>query len=315
MSQEIVVGIDVSQSYLDVAVLPAGGKERVPYDEKHVSEFVTRLKTLSPVRIVLEATGGLETQLVIAAAEANLPVAIVNPRQIRDYARAIGRLAKTDSIDAETIARFAQDVRPAIRQLPDEQTRRLNALITRHRQLIQMITAETNRLGSVHPEFRSDVKAHIRWMERHLKNLDDDMQQAIHSSPLWCEKDQILQSTPGVGDNTSATILAELPELGTLNRQQIAALVGVAPFNRDSGTFRGKRMIWGGRSSVRKALYMAALSASRFNPVIKQFYQRLLCAGKLKKVALVACARKLLTILNAMIKTKRPWHFAVAQNT
>jgi transposase len=257
--------------------------------------------------VVLEATGGIELPLVGALAAAGLPVVVVNPRQVREFARATGRLAKTDAIDAQVLARFAEAVQPALRPLPDAATQQLSSLVTRRRQVIEMLTAEKNRLRTTAPAVRDHVKEHILWLERSLSDLDRELEQAIHSSDIWRAQDDLLQSAPGVGQVLSTTLLAELPELGTLNRKEIAALVGVAPLNRDSGTLRGRRTVWGGRSQVRAVLYMAALVATRFNPVIRAFYQRLQAAGKPKKVALTACMRKLLTILNAMMRHQIPW--------
>jgi transposase len=269
--------------------------------------LVERLRGLSPTLIVLEATGGLAVPLTSAVAAAGLPVVVVNPRQVRDFAKATGKLAKTDALDAAVLAQFAEAVRPALRPLPDAATQALSALLARRRQLIEMLTAEKNRLGSALPPVRPGIRAHIRWLERRLAALDADLAQAIRESPVWREKDDLLQSVPGVGPVLATTLLASLPELGTLTRQQIAALVGVAPLNRDSGAWRGKRRVWGGRAPVRAALYMSALVATRFNPVLRAFYQRLCAAGKAKKVALTACMRKLLTILNAMLKYRTRW--------
>lgn len=232
---------------------------------------------------------------------------VVNARQVRDFAKATGQLAKTDAIDAAVLAHFAEAVRPALRPLPDAATQALSALMMRRRQLIEMRTAEQNRLGSAPASVRSRIRAHLTWLTRELAHLDDDLTQTIRESPVWCEKDDLLQSTPAVGPVLARTLLAALPELGTLNRKQIAALVGVAPLNRDSGTLRGRRIVWGGRAHVRAALYMSALVATRYNPVIRAFYQRLCAAGKAKKVALTACMHKLLTILNTMLKHGTRW--------
>jgi transposase len=257
--------------------------------------------------VVLEATGGFEGPLAAALATATLPVVVINPRQVRDFARATGKLAKTDTLDAQVLAQFAEAVRPVPRPLPDAQTQALSALLTRRRQLIEMLTAERNRLGSVSPHIHREIQDHITWLEHRLARIDQDLDQAIRESPLWREKDDLLQTTPGVGPVLSRTLLADLPELGTLNRKQIAALVGVAPLNRDSGSLRGKRTVWGGRSHVRATLYMGTLAGVRYNPVLKAFFQRLRAAGKAPKVALTACMRKLLTILNAMMKHLTPW--------
>ena len=304
------VGIDVARDRLDVAQRPGTEVWWVTNDERGIADLVARLRALRPTLVVLEATGGLQVPLVGALMAAELPVVVVNPRQARDFARATGRLAKTDTIDAQVLARFAEAVRPALRPLPDAATQQLSALLTRRRQLVEMLTAEKNRLRTAAPAVRDHIKEHILWLERSLSDLDRELEQAIHSSDMWRAQDDLLQSAPGVGPVVSTTLLAALPELGALNRKEIAALVGVAPLNRDSGSFRGKRTVWGGRPQVRAVLYMATLVASRRNPVIRAFYQRLLAAGKPKKVALTACMRKLLTILNAMIRHRTPWQYA-----
>ena len=242
-----------------------------------------------------------------ALAAAALPVVVVNPRQVRDFARATGKLAKTDALDAQVLAHFAEAVRPSVRPLRDADTQELNFLTTRRSQLVTMLVSEKNRLGRASHSVRPRIQSHITWLEQELSDLENDLREALRRSPVWREKDDLLRSVPGVGEQLSLSLLAYLPELGTLNRKQIAALVGVAPFNRDSGPRRGKRSVWGGRSRVRATLYMAALSASRYNPVLRVFYQRLLAAGKPKKVALTACMRKLLTILNAMIRSGQHW--------
>jgi len=303
----IYVGIDVAKDRLDVAQRPGIEAWEVTNDDRGIADLVARLKALRPTLVVLEATGGIELPLVGALAAVGLPVVVVNPRQTREFARATGRLAKTDAIDAQVLARFAEAVRPALRPLPDAASQQLSGLVARRRQVIEMLTAEKNRLRTAAPAVRDHIKEHILWLERSLSDLDSELGQAIHSSDIWRAQDNLLQSAPGVGPVLSTTLLAELPELGSLNRKEIAALVGVAPLNRDSGTLRGRRTVWGGRSQVRTALYMAALVASRFNPVIRAFYQRLEAAGKPKKVALTACMRKLLTILNAMMRHQTPW--------
>lgn len=310
----VFVGIDVSKDRLDVALRPMPDRWAVVNDQSGIARLVARLRSQAPMLIVLEATGGLEIPLTSELAAAGLPVVVVNPRQVRDFAKATGRLAKTDTLDASVLAQFAEAVRPALRPLPDAQTQALSALLTRRRQLIEMCTAEKNRLGTAPAPVRKGIRAHITWLEGRLADLDEELAQTIRESPLWRDKDDLLQSTPGVGPVLARTLLAGLPELGTLTRQQIAALVGIAPLNRDSGTFRGTRRVWGGRAHVRAALYMSALVATRFNPVIRVFYQRLCAAGKAKKVALTACMRKLLTILNAMLKHQTPWrkHYALA---
>lgn len=306
-------GIDVAKARLDVAVRPTGQRWQIPYTEEGIQEVVSHLDTLHPKLVLLEASGGLEMPLVAALAAAHLPVVVVNPRQVRDFARATGKLAKTDVLDAQVLAHFAEAVRPAPRSLADAKTQALTALVARRHQLISMLVAEKNRLGTALPSVRPRIQAHISWLEHELKDLDDDLGNALRQSPLWREKDNLLRSVPGVGPHLSVVLLAHLPELGTLDRRRIAALVGVAPFNRDSGTLRGKRTVWGGRARIRAALYMAALVASRHNPLIHAFYLRLCAAGKPKKVALTACMRKLLTILNAILKHRTPWRPVIPQ--
>jgi transposase len=308
------VGIDVAKATLDVAVHPTAERWSLAYTERAVAGLVPRLTALAPALVVLEATGGLEGPLVGALAAAGLPVVVVNPRQVRDFAKATGLLAKTDALDAAVLARFAAAVRPTPRPLPDAATQTLAALVTRRRQLVEMLTAERNRLGSAPRSLRAEIQAHITWLTRRLARLDTDLGQAIRSSPVWRAQDDLLQSAPGVGPVLSRTLLARLPELGRLNGKAIAALVGVAPLNRDSGTLRGRRMVWGGRADVRAVLYMGTLVAVRHNPVLRAFYQRLRAAGKLPKVALTACMRKLLTILNAMVKHQSPWRPAYAHS-
>jgi transposase len=304
----VYVGIDVAKATLDVAVHPTADRWTAAHTEREVAGLVTRLTALHPALVVLEATGGLEGPLAGALATAGLPVVVVNPRHVRDFAKATGTLAKTDALDAAVLAHFAAAVRPTPRPLPDAATQTLAALVTRRRQLVEMLTAERNRLGSAPRTLRAEIQAHITWLQRRLGRLDDDLNQAIRTSPVWRVQDDLLQSVPGVGPVLSATLLASLPELGRLDRKAIAALVGVAPLNRDSGTLRGRRMVWGGRAAVRAVLYMGTLVAVRHNPVLRAFYQRLRAVGKLPKVALTACMRKLLTILNAMLKHQRPWN-------
>jgi len=311
----IFVGIDVSKARLDVAVRPWGQSESVTNDEAGIKSLVKRLGEIQPALIVLEATGGVERQLTRALVNAELPVVVINPRQVRDFAKATGQLAKTDSIDALVLARFAEAVRPALRPLPDEVTLELRGLIARRRQLTEMIVAERNRLGGASKTVRKRIDAHVRWLEAELQRADGDLDQSIRQSPIWQDKEDLLRSIPGIGPVISRTLLAELPELGGLNRKQIASLVGIAPLNRDSGTLRGRRAIWGGRASVRAALYMAALVASRRNSVISVFYKRLRTAGKAPKVALVACMRKLLTIINSMINHKTRWSENILQTS
>lgn len=314
MSTLVCVGIDVSQSQLDVAVRP-GAYFSAPNNERGVATVVAHRRRLAPALIVLEATGGLEMCLAGALAAEGLPVAVVNPRQVRDFARATGQLAKTDALDAEILAHFAEVIRPQVRLLPDAQTQALAALTTRRRQLVEMLTAEKNRLRTAAPAIRKSRRAHGGWLQHERTQLDTALAQAIQNSPVWRAKDDLLRSVPGVGPVLTTTVLANLPELGTLTNKQIAALAGVAPLNRDSGTLHGKRMVWGGRAQVRATLYMAAVVATRYNPTIKMFYQRLCGLGKAKKVALVACMRKLLTILNAMLKSGTPWRGAASQPT
>jgi len=307
MSAESFVGIDVSKDRLDIALRPTSEHWTIDYTEAEVAQLVNRLKELQPALIVLEATGGLELPVAAALAAAGLPVAVVNPRQVRDFARANGRLAKSDPLDADVLAHFGQALRPPVRPLPDAEAQQLAALVTRRRQLLEMLKAERNRLASSLPAMRSRIQAHIDWLKQDLQTVEADLDQTVRQTAIWREKDDLLQSAPGVGRVLASTLLSDLPELGQLNRKAIAALVGIAPLNQDSGKRRGKRIIWGGRSTVRDVLYMATLSATRYNPVIKEFYQRLLAAGKAPKVALVACMRKFLTILNAMLAHKTPW--------
>lgn len=306
------VGIDVGKSTLDVAVEPGGESWTVTNDAAGIQDLVGRLVAVAPSLIVLEATAGYELAVTAALAGGGLPIVVVNPRHVRHFAQALGQLAKTDAIDARTLACFAERVRPAPRLLPSEAAQLLDALLTRRRQLVEMLTAEKNRLEFAHGPVRRDITRHIRWLERRLDDVDGELSTAIHTSPVWRAKDDLLRSVPGVGRVTSLTLLAQLPELGRLTRREIAALAGVAPLNRDSGQWRGKRLVWGGRASVRAVLYMSALVATRANPVIRAFFQRLRAAGKPGKVALTACMRKLLTILNAMVRHDTPWRVAPA---
>lgn len=307
MNDKPVVGIDVSKGQLDVAVLPGSQRLQFANDAAGVGELVRQLQAAQAELVVMEATGGYETVAATAIAGAGLRLAVVNPRQVRDFARATGRLAKTDRIDAELIAAFAQAVEPQITVLPDEDTRALEALLIRRAQLIAMRTQESNRLGLSTGVMRKQIKTHIAWLDRAIGALDIDLTAKLRNSPAWRTRDDLLQSMKGVGPITSGTLMSALPELGHLDRRAIAALVGVAPFNRDSGTLRGRRAIWGGRARVRAVLYMAATSAVRSNPVIRACYQRLIERGKPHKVAMVACMRKMLTILNAMARTNTPW--------
>jgi len=304
---EVFVGIDVSKARLDVAVGSTGESFAIDNNGRGITDFVGQLRKLGPELIVLEASGGLETVLVGELAAAQLPVAVVNPRQVRDFARANGQLAKTDALDAKMLALFAERMRPPLRALPDEQTRQLQALVTRRRELVEMLTAERNRLTAVPKELHREIRAHIRWLEARLEDRNRDLDRTLRNSPLWREREDLLRSVPGVGPVLCTTLLAGLPELGRLNRREIAALVGVAPLNHDSGTMRGRRTVWGGRAHLRAALYMGALVGVRYNPVLRALYRRLLERGKAKKVALVACMRKLITILNAMLKYRTHW--------
>ena len=301
------VGIDVSKAQLDVAVRPTGKRWTLSYDQTGIEGLIPQIVDLEPALVLLEATGGLELPLVAALAAAALPVVVVNPRQVRDFAKATGTLAKTDTLDAGGLAHFADAVRPEVRPLKDAETQILNSLTARRHQVMTMLVSEKNRLGTAVGALSPRIEAHIAWLEQQLSDLDKGLRQTLRRSPVSREKDDLLRTVPGVGPQLSLTLLAYLPELGTLDRKQIAALVGVAPYNRDSGTLRGKRAVWGGRSRVRAVLYMGALVASRHNPAIRDFYQRLLAAGKPKKVALVASMRKLLVILNGMLKHGSPW--------
>jgi transposase len=310
---EVVVGIDVAKAVLDVAVRPSGAQRHLSHDAAGIAELVGWLQSLRPQLLVVEATGGYEAPLVAELGVVGLPVAVVNPRQVRDFARATGRLAKTDRLDAQVLAHFGQAVRPTPRPLPDEDAQALAALVERRRQVVAMRTAEENRLGATRvAAVRTRIQAHLAWLEADLRAIDDDLRQRLRASPLWRAQDDLLQSVPGIGPILSLTLLAELPELGRLSHGQIAALVGVAPLNRDSGTLRGRRAVWGGRRAVRTTLYMGTLRATRCNPAIRAFYERLLAAGKAKKVALVACMHKLLTILNAMVKHQTSWQAQAA---
>lgn len=301
------VGIDIAKKQLDLAIRPSGERRQVQRDEQGLATLVKELVADKPALIVLEATGGLEVSVVSALLQAELPVVVVNPRQVRDFAKATGRLAKTDRLDADVLAHFGEAIKPTPRPLPSEQQRQLDALIGRRRQLVEMLVAERNRHGIALPTAQPSLARHITWLEAELTDLEGDLQTLIRETPAWRERDDLLQGVPGVGMVTSTSLLALLPELGQLSHKQIAALVGVAPFSADSGQHKGKRMIWGGRAEVRSVLYMATLSATRFNPTIRTFYQRLVAAGKPKKVALTAAMRKLLTILNAILRNKQPW--------
>jgi transposase len=308
--EPLFVGIDVAKDRLDVHVRPTDEVFHVAHDEAGLGRLVARLRELAPRLIVLEATGGYEVTVAVALAEAGLPLVVANPRQIRDFARATGQLAKTDTLDARAIALFAEAVRPAVRPLADEQARALGELVTRRRQVLEMLGAELNRRRLVRDrQLQRRLAAHITWLERALQELDHDLHTTIRATPVWRETEDLLRSVPGIGPVTAVTLIAELPELGRLTRREVAALVGVAPMNWDSGTQRGRRMIRGGRSAVRHALYMATMVAIRFNPALRAFYQRLR-ASRPPKVAIVAAMRKLLTILNAILRDHRPWQVA-----
>jgi transposase len=312
------IGIDVSKTHLDIATDDGQTKLRVSNDETGQLEGLTRIRELSPTLVVLEATGGMELEIAVLLGTSKVPMAVVNPRQVRDFARAFGILAKTDTIDAHVLARFGATTKPQPQPLPDEQSLELEALLLRRRQLVSMLATERNRLAAFTVTRRpggaaavKSIKTSIDWLGKQLESIDKDIETRLKNSPVWREKEDLLRSVPGVGPVTARTLLADLPELGNLDRKQIAALVGVAPFNRDSGHFSGKRRIAGGRASVRSALYMACVASLRCNPVLKAFYDRLV-ATKPVKVALVACMRKLLTILNAMARTASPWNPALA---
>jgi transposase len=308
----VYVGVDVSKDRLDVCLRWSEPESReelfaVAHDEAGIDTLVSGLVKERPMLVLLEATGGFERAAVGALAAEGLPVAVVNPRQVRDFARATGRLAKTDRIDARVLARFAEAIRPSPKPVPDDEIRALQGILARRRQLLGMLTAENNRLPTATKPVAKRIAAHIRWLEKELSRTDGDLEEAIKSSSALSENEELLRSVPGVGPVLARTLLAEVPELGALTHKRVAALVGVAPLNRDSGTLRGRRSIWGGRAEVRAALYMGALVAARRNPAIKEFYERLVAAGKPKKVALVACMRKLLLILNAILKHHTPW--------
>lgn len=309
--QEIFIGIDVSKSLLDIQI-HEGESFQVTNDEEGFNALLQRLSSISSALIVMEATGGLEQRCAAVLASHDFAVAIVNPRQVRDFAKALGCLAKTDQLDAKVLALFANCIRPSVRPLKDAEQRALSDWLSRRRQLVDMLTMEKNRLASsTSVEVHKHIKTHIEWLEKQLTSVDQGLKQSIKASPLWQATANLLLSFKGVGEVTMLTLIASLPELGQLNRKQIAALVGLAPFNRDSGKQKGKRHIWGGRSAIRSTLYMAALSARRYNPAIKQFYDRLIASGKPTKVALTACMRKILITLNAMIRDEKAWNSVV----
>jgi transposase len=306
------VGIDVAKTRLDVAVRPSGEAWTAANDADGIDAVVARLRALAPTLVVLEATGGLEVPLAAALAAAELPAAVVNPRQVRDFAKAVGQLAKSDALDAQVLARFAEAIRPPVRPVPDAQAQALAALLARRRQLLAMSVAEQQRLGTALPAVRSRIERHIAWLREELVDVDAELARTIRESPLWRERDALLRSVPGVGPVLATTLVADLPELGRLDRKAIAALVGVAPLACESGILRGRRVVWGGRARVRAALSMGTLVAVRYNPVIRAFYERLRAAGKPTKVALTACMHKLLIILNAILRQQQPWQPAPA---
>lgn len=305
--QKIFIGIDVSKASLDVHVLPTGESWQVSNDEAGAALLLDKLSAFAPELIIMEATGGLERLAASHLGAAGYPLVVINPRQARDFAKALGRLAKTDRVDAETLALFGERVRPPVRPLKDAEQQHLQDWLARRRQLVEIRAAELNRKLSAAEGIRQDVETHIEWLNKRIDDVDKDLGELLKQSPVWQVREKLLRGFKGIGAVGSTTLIAALPELGTLNRKKIAALVGLAPFNRDSGMMRGKRRIWGGRAEVRTVLYMATLSAVRYNPVINVFYERLIAAGKAKKVALVACMRKILTILNAMVRDNKPW--------
>jgi transposase len=313
-SGQPVVGIDVSKATLDVAIEPTREHWQVAHDAAGIQQLVERLRQLHPERIVLEATGGYEVAVLAALGCAELPAVAVNPRQVRAFAKATGRLAKTDALDAQLLAHFAAVVAPELRPLPDATTRELAGLLARRRQLIDMRTAESNRLSLAVEPVRPEIREHLRWLDKRIGDLDRELHDRLRASPLWRAKQDLLRGIPGVGPILTTTLLAAVPELGTVSHRHLSALVGVAPFNCDSGTFKGTRRIWGGRAAVRAALYMATCAAVRHNPVIRAVYERLLAAGKRKKVALIACMRKLLIICNAVIRSGTPWRYQPLDN-
>ncbi len=306
------VGIDVSKDRLDVHIRPSGEAFAVARNSKGLDELVGRLAGLGPTLIVLEATGGFEVTVAAALAGAKLPLAVVNPRQIRDFARALGRLAKTDALDAEVIALFAERIRPEPRPVADRAARALAELVARRRQIVDMITAESNRerQAADNKRLAKRIAVHLAWLQKELSSVESDLDDMIRNSPAWREKEELLTTVKGIGQTTARSLLAEMPELGTLDRKEVAALAGLAPINRDSGLFRGRRTIGGGRKSLRTALYMPTLTAIRYNPVIASFHQRLIANGKLPKVAITACMRKLLIILNAILRDRSKWQNA-----
>ena len=304
---QVFVGIDVGKDVLFVAVRPFGDVLEIPNREDGIADLVKRLRPLEPTLVVMEATAGYETPVAVALYRAGMAVVVSNPRLIRSFARATGRLAKTDKIDAGVIAHFAEVIRPEPRRLDEPHEERLGQLVARRKQLIQMIVMEKNRVKRWGPEMQKGIQKHIDWLTKELERIDQALADFIQASPIWKAKDEILQSVPGIGKVGSHAIMSDLPELGKLNRKQIASLVGVAPMNRDSGNYKGSRSIWGGRARIRTILFMIAVVASRCNSVIRPFYERLCKAGKPKKVALTACIRRLLAILNAMMRNGTRW--------
>ncbi len=312
MSEKQWVGIDVCQEYLDIYVRPLGNLFQITNDEVGINKLVKILKNIQPELIVLEATGGMEINATIKLTQAGLAVAVINPRQARDFAKATGQLAKTDAIDARLLAHFADAIRPEVRQISDKSSRQLEDLVARRRQLSDMITAEKNRRRGKTNSVQVDIDEHIEWLKKRLQEIESQIKSAIAKSKNWRQKMDLLTSVPGVGEVVAVTLITSLPELGTISHKSISYLVGVAPLNKDSGKSRGKRKIWGGRAKIRCVLYMATLVAVRFNPVIKAFYERLVSKGKLKKVALTACMHKLLIVLNAMMKNNQAWKSQIA---
>ena len=308
-SKEVFVGIDVSKDHLDIGVYPTGKTWQLVHDEAGKEQLCQELRKLKPDLIVMEASGGMEGALAVKLQEAKLPAVVVNPRQVRDFAKAHGILAKTDRIDAQVLARFAERIRPEVRPLPDEAQRALGGLMVRRRQLVIMMTAEKNRLRRASKEVAQGIQDHIEWLKRQLDEVDREISRRIQHNDVWKQKEKLLKSTPGVGPVVSRSFLFGLPELGTINGKKISALVGVAPFNCDSGKFKGRRRIWGGREHIRSILYMGTVAAVRWNPIIRSFFLRLVKAGKSKKLALTACMRKLLVMLNAIIASNKPWKY------
>jgi transposase len=308
MERRLFVGLDVAKHRLDLHVRPTDETFSCATDEAGLAALVQRVQSLAPTLVVLEATGSYEVPVGAALASAGIPVAVVNPRQIRDFARATGQLAKTDALDARAIALFAEAIQPAARPLATEQAQLLSALVARRRQLVEMVGAESNRRQQARDRrLQRQLDEHLKWLHKALEKLEADLHDTLRSSPVWRERENLLTSVPGIGSTTASALIADLPELGHLDRRRIAALAGLAPMNRDSGTLRGRRMICGGRPTVRRALYMATVAAIRFNPTIATFYRRLVAAGRPPKVALTAAMRKLLTILNAVLRDQRPW--------